>query len=681
MSSKTPLFASRGRTAEPLRALQYCRARWADARVCPSPNHFGRTLALAGFLALCLVARPCLAGASEPHHAHSAVSWFTNYGNYMPRIHCLLTADGKPDWFWIVTLIVGTALVILGYLRIYAFWLKCYFAEQADNRNKKLWQLANVFLLCAITGYLLSITMFFWPGYRLMALSLAVLVPATVAFLWNLKPFEVTFAAVRLLRERDAAQAELSERNRAMRMVFDNVAQGFITVGLDGVMDRERSAIVETWFGTPAPGATLPGYLESIAPEYASRLDVELEQLRDDLLPVEVMLAQLPTGFSAAERTFNVAYTPILENGKVQRLLVIVNDVTEHLARERMENEQRELVGLFKRISTDRSGVEEFLTEAAGLVAAVRSEDDPVAQKRLLHTLKGNCALYGLESYALLAHQVEAELDKQDGLTAGQRAQLVAGWKEAMQHIGLLLGGLRRTQIEIERSELEAVAEQARAGTPGQDLAPTISQWLHEPVERRLARLTDHARALARRLGKPEPRIVLRGNGVRLDPDRWTAYWAAMVHVIRNAVDHGIESPQTRLLCNKPEAGTLEVSASRADDSVTIRVSDDGAGVNWSAVREKAAAVGLPHRTHEDLIEALFADGLSTRDNANAISGRGVGLAALRRVVADLGGTIEVRSEAGAGASFDFQFREPGEIVRMRSLPRAAYDSLLPNLA
>jgi signal transduction histidine kinase len=635
----------------------------------------------AGVLGLCLLATPGLAGASEPHHAHSAVSWFTNYGNYMPRIHCLLTADGKPDWFWIVTLIAGMVLVMLGYLRIYAFWLKCYFAEQAENRNRKLWQLANVFLICAITGYLLSITMFFWPGYRLMALSLAVLVPATLSFLWNLKPFEVTFAAVRLLRERDAAQSELSERNRAMRLVFDNVAQGFITVALDGVMDRERSAIVETWFGTAAPGTTLPGYLASIAPEYANRLDLGLEQLQDDVLPMELLLAQLPTGFSAGDKTFDVAYTPILQNGRVQRLLVIVNDVTEHLARKRMENEQRELVGLFQRISTDRSGMEEFLEEAAGLVAAVRIEDNPVAQKRLLHTLKGNCAAFGLESYALLAHQVEGELDKQEGLTAGQRAKLVAGWKEAMQHVSLLLGGLRRAQIEIERCELEAVAERARAGVPGPDLAPTISQWLNEPVERRLARLTDHACALARRLGKPEPRIILSGNGVRLDPGRWTSYWAAMVHVIRNAVDHGIESPQARLRCNKPEAGTLEVSAFRQDDSVTIRVSDDGAGVNWTAVKQKAAAVGLPHLTREDLIEALFVDGLSTRDSANDISGRGVGLAALRRVVADLGGTIEVRSEATVGTSFDFQFREPREVVCMRSSLRSPYDSLLPNLA
>jgi signal transduction histidine kinase len=647
----------------------------------PPTTELVRILALAGVLGLCLIARPCFAAASGPHDADSAGSWFTNYGNYMPRIHCLLTADGKPDWFWIVTLITLTAFVVLGYLRIYVFWLKCYFAEKAENRNKKLWQLANVFLLCATTGYLLSIAMFFWPGYRLTAVALAVLVPTTVSFLWNLEPFEVTFAAVRLLRERDAAQAELSERNRAMRMVFDNVAQGFITVALDGVMDRERSAIVETWFGAAAPGATLPGYLTSIAPEYSERLDQGLEQLRDDLLPLELLLGQLPTGFSAGGRTFDVDYTPILENGRVQRLLVIVNDVTEHVARERVENEQRELVGLFQRISTDRSGVEDFLTEAAGLVAAIRSENEPVTQRRLLHTLKGNCAVYGLESFALLVHQVEAELDKLDGLTAAQRGKIVAGWKEAMQRTGRLLGGLRRTQIEIERDELEAIAERARTGTPGPDLAPTISQWLCEPVERRLARLSDHARALARRLGKPEPRIVVSGNGVRLDPDRWTAYWAAMVHVVRNAVDHGIESPQTRLLCNKPEAGTLAVSAVREDDNVTIRVTDDGAGVNWSAVRKKAAAVGLPHLTHEDLIEALFADGLSTRDSASDISGRGVGLAALKQVVAELGGTIDVRSEAGAGASFNFQFKEPIQNARVRPSPRARHESLLPNLA
>jgi two-component system, chemotaxis family, sensor kinase CheA len=569
--------------------------------------------------------------------------------------------------------------VIVGYLRIYLFWLKTYFAEQSQHRNKKLWQLANVFLMCAITSYVLSITMFFWPAYRLMAMMFAILVPATMAFMWNLKPFEVTFAAVRLLRERDIAQAELSERNRAMRLIFDNVAQGFVTIDLHGVMALERSAVVDAWFGVPPAHSTLSAYLTERAPLFAQLLALGLEQLRDDWLPQDAALEQLPTKFSIRERSFNVSYTGITENGRLARLLVIIDDVTELVARERAERMQRELVTVFERISVDRSGVEEFINEGAALVASLRTEQDPVVQRRLLHTLKGNTAVYGLDSYALLAHDIEADLERQsDGLTAEQRTRLVDAWKEAMRWVGQLLGYARRDRVEVERTELEGLAGRARAGAHGAELLPTISQWFLEPIECRLQRLAGHAVALARRLGKPEPRVTLVGNGVRLDAEYWTAYWSGMVHVVRNAVDHGIEAPELRRCASKPEAGTLELRAERAHGKLSISVRDDGAGVDWDAVRRKARGLGLPHETRGELTEALFSDGFSLREEVSDISGRGVGLAALRHVVSEFGGSITIESEKGSGATFHFHFAEGALIAAQLPTRGNAPPSLLP---
>jgi two-component system chemotaxis sensor kinase CheA len=299
-----------------------------------------------------------------------------------------------------------------------------------------------------------------------------------------------------------------------------------------------------------------------------------------------------------------------------------------------------------------------------------------------LHTLKGNSAVYGLESYSILAHEVEAELaTREEGLSGEQKIRLVGAWKDAMQRIGKLLGHTHQGRIEIDRGELEAMMERARAGTPGTELLPVIMQWFAEPVERRLERLSEHACALAQRLGKPPPKIVLAANGIRLDPERWTSYWAEMVHVVRNAVDHGIESPDARVRAGKSEAGTLDVRAWLEGDDLVIKVSDDGAGVNWDAVKRKAAEAGLPHHTRHDLIEALFADGLTTRERSCDTSGRGVGLAALRRVVSGLGGQIQVESEPGGGASFRFQFSAFRGPERAPSPSRVELRSLLPSVA
>jgi two-component system chemotaxis sensor kinase CheA len=85
-------------------------------------------------------------------------------------------------------------------------------------------------------------------------------------------------------------------------------------------------------------------------------------------------------------------------------------------------------------------------------------------------------------------------------------------------------------------------------------------------------------------------------------------------------------------------------------------VRDDGRGIDWSKVEARAAEKGLPHATHAQLVEAIFADGVSTKDRASQISGRGVGLAALRAATLTLGGHIEVESEAGRGTCLLFRF-------------------------
>jgi len=137
--------------------------------------------------------------------------FFTNYGTYMPRTHCLTTATGAVDWPWVVSLIALTAGVIAAYLRIFRFWRRSYLEESVADRNKKLMDLAWVFLWCAICGYAMSILMFVWPAYRLLALFLVVLNIWSWRFAANLEDFKVSFAVKRLRRELDEARAQRTE--------------------------------------------------------------------------------------------------------------------------------------------------------------------------------------------------------------------------------------------------------------------------------------------------------------------------------------------------------------------------------------------------------------------------------------------------------------------------------------
>jgi HPt (histidine-containing phosphotransfer) domain-containing protein len=461
---------------------------------------------------------------------------------------------------------------------------------------------------------------------------------------------------------------ELDDRNRGMRLVLDNVAQGFITIDLHGAIASERSAIVDRWFGQLAPGATFDAVIADRDPAFATWFALGLDAVREAYLPLELCLEQMPKRFTAAARTFEVKYSPILRDDKLERILLIVSDVTEQLIRERSEAEQREMVTLIQRITADRAGFDEFMDEAAGLVASLAAPGEPQVERRAIHTLKGNCAIYGFDSYAALCHTIETELVETTAPIADHhRTALVDGWRKVGERMARLLGEGRRNLIEVEFPELVRVIDRAKQSGVGRDLVVQLTSWSHERVARRFERLGRYATALARRLGKGDVEIAITDEGIRLDTSRWLGFWSAMVHAVRNAVDHGLDAADVRAGAGKPARPRLSFAASRTPGELTIAISDDGSGIRWDRVRARALASGLPAESQADLERALFADGFSTASEVSDISGRGVGMAALRVAVATLGGTIEIESAPAQGTTVRCRFPEAdGQILSLR---------------
>jgi hypothetical protein len=118
----------------------------------------------------------------------------------------------------------------------------------------------------------------------------------------------------------DVRTRELDERNRGMRLVLDNVAQGLITIDLHGMIASERSAIVDRWFDQPAPGATFGEMIGERDPAFAAWFALGLDSLRDGFLPLELCLEQMPKRFTASDRTFEVKYSPILRGETLERI-------------------------------------------------------------------------------------------------------------------------------------------------------------------------------------------------------------------------------------------------------------------------------------------------------------------------------------------------------------------------
>lgn len=176
-------------------------------------------------------------------------------------------------------------------------------------------------------------------------------------------------------------------------------------------------------------------------------------------------------------------------------------------------------------------------------------------------------------------------------------------------------------------------------------------------IGRLFARLSQPVRELARKEGK-EVTLSLGGEETEIDKALIERIAEPLLHLLRNAVAHGVEPPEVRRALGKPPAGTVSLTARQADDAVEIEVADDGQGIDLAGVRRALVASGrvddegAAALDETSLFAALFEPGVSTRVAADDVAGRGVGLDAVREALERLHGTVSVTSRAGQGAAF-----------------------------
>ncbi len=232
---------------------------------------------------------------------------------------------------------------------------------------------------------------------------------------------------------------------------------------------------------------------------------------------------------------------------------------------------------------------------------------------------------------------------------------------ERLDQLMHLMGELvvHRTHVESLLGHAEAPGLQHAMNDltrSSQALQAMVMQVRMIPVEAVFLRFPRLVRDLSSKLGK---KVDLRLGGSETELDRTVvdALGDPLVHLVRNSLDHGLEPAEEREAAGKPPTGTLEISAHHAGGSVLISVRDDGRGIDPARVARKAAERGLIEQDAVDAvdlaqaIELLFSPGFSTAEQMSDVSGRGVGLDAVRTTIRELGGEVLVQSELGAGTT------------------------------
>jgi len=246
----------------------------------------------------------------------------------------------------------------------------------------------------------------------------------------------------------------------------------------------------------------------------------------------------------------------------------------------------------------------------------------------------------GSSSVPAAERTVRVDVDLLDTLMR-QVGELVLARNQLISHAGELADGGRTLQrLSLIVSELQ------------EDVMKTRMQ----PVEQLWAKLPRVVRDLATQFSK-EVTLALEGGETELDRSVLEAVKGPFTHLVRNAIDHGIETPAQRLAAGKPKAGRLSLSAFHQGGQVILEMSDDGAGVDAQRVGAKAVQAGLvsaeqlAKMSPREVLDLVFEPGISTAEQVSNVSGRGVGMDVVRTNIERIGGTVDLSSTPGAGTT------------------------------
>lgn len=484
----------------------------------------------------------------------------------------------------------------------------------------------------------------------------------------------------------DAARQEL-------RDLFDNMRQAIFAFGRDGrvVGAASKQALRlfdrQSLFGEPVRdllyGNAGDHDVDAQAFEEWSSMafDVPLDEWASfaQLAPREVTIRR------AAEHVpLELEMRPVLKKGALDCVMVLATDVSEKKKLERTvqtqeEEHARRMAAMRRLIAGGGQVFVQFMDAARERIRRCIELVGPNPRMlrtgeidelfRHVHTIKGEARAFDLRELEAETAKMEEELDELRALARGEgfvttgsvHGALVSRLQRALAGIekgaevfvaASPLGRAALEQITVQRPEVQAlVGISERLADP--ELTRAVSALVSRPFGESIASLMDMAPTWGDREGK-QVRLDVEGREVRVPAKLARVLPGVLTHLVRNAIAHGIEPPAGRIAGGKPTTGTVRVTAKPGGQSPTILVEDDGRGLDYEGIRDRATELGVDvsGRGRHSLTELVFVAGLSTVPGAGTLAGRGVGLGAVRDDLARVGYRIDVTSEPGQYTRF-----------------------------
>jgi signal transduction histidine kinase len=449
----------------------------------------------------------------------------------------------------------------------------------------------------------------------------------------------------------------VAERTQTIRSIIDHVKSGFFTVDkqleveagftkscyrLLGDRIKDQSSILDV--------LGLEGSRRSI-------FQMTVQQVFADNMPEEVSLSQIPRTFRMGDSIL------ILEgglirgaDGKPKAILFTVNDITKLRMKQREALRSSMLIKILKNMDAFRSFIK-ITRENLKHLADPELQSRPKMASFILHTLKGNCLIFNMRAQADRIHKLEekGELRSEDIEALENSFQLFLNRHADI--LGLSWDDEHDEDVVLKHSTLIHLRQELTQIGVSQEFIQFFDRWVKSITARSarslLGPIVDDVQQLARRSGR-KVQFELQGAEVKIYSDPEKQLIKNLVHLVRNAIIHGIEVDRG----SKSPRGSLILSFKTEKGQLEIRCKDDGHGIDRDHIvqliveKGLAAVHDIENKSVSQLIEILSLEGFSTSKEVDLYSGRGVGVAAVYGAVRACHGRMDIKTEPGRGTEF-----------------------------
>ena len=482
--------------------------------------------------------------------------------------------------------------------------------------------------------------------------------------------------------------AELRAKTNDIQSMMEHMHQGLFTIMENGLIHNEYASYCEKIFETKeiagTPAMSLLFSKSDVGTNSLDQIKTAVDSIigEDELMwefNSHLLISEFKINLDDTTKILHLDWDPIILDGEIEKIMVTVRDVTKlkELESEAIEQKKElEIIGQILAVGSKEfdsfiQSSMEFVNSCEKVISETDDKDIEVLSVlfRNMHTVKGNARTYGFSHITDSVHNVESTYDnlRKDEDAKWDKATLLEELEVAKDDIKRY-SDVARDKLNREVSE----GEQTSIQTDSQRLDEILNSYqnlstdkLPDPIKSHLRNTYDvliegqgmelshiiegiggSIASIASELNKPSPSIQLDASNIVIKGKNQEIVRNVFTHILRNSLDHGIELPEEREKSGKTAQGKINVDAKVVQGKLVVVISDDGRGIALHKLKEKAiknnALPNPDNASPESVANLVFSSGVSTAEKVSHLSGRGVGMDAVKKFITDIGGDVNI---------------------------------------